>query len=108
MIASGFSYSQIVDGHPDITYMDIFRAAAEALQLATEPSDYEQRLARIKDENPRAYERWSDEEDEALKALWEQGMATSQIAWRLERQPSAIASRLRKLGLNNADQPATR
>ncbi len=58
-------------------------------------------------ENPRAYEKWSDEEDARLRQAWEERDASGDtIAARIRaiaadfcRQPSAIRSRLKKLGL---------
>jgi hypothetical protein len=55
------------------------------------------RLRRIKREHPRAYERWSTEEDERLAELTQLGDSVRQIATALERQPGAIRARLKKL-----------
>ena len=99
LIADGHSYGQIVDGHPEITYLDIFTAAEEALRLNESQSDYQARMARIKTRYPQAYERWTDQEDEELSRIYGQGKAIAKIAERFQRQPSAIRSRLAKLGL---------
>lgn len=99
LIADGHSYAQIVDGHPDITYRDIFAAAEEALRLNETDSDYHQRMAVIKRKHPRAYEKWSDEEDDELRSLFKRGVGSSEAAEHFGRQPSAISSRLNKLGL---------
>ena len=48
---------------------------------------------------PRAYERWTASEDEQLEQLYRSGHDSKQISGVLQRQPSAVASRLRKLGL---------
>lgn len=100
LIAEGHSYSQIVESHPDITYRDIFKAAEEALQLLENPSDYHQRMEQIKAKHPRAYERWSDEEEAQLTTMWGRGTSLAQLAIEFERQPSAIRSRIAKLGLD--------
>lgn len=99
LIADGHSYAQIVDGHPDISYLDIFHAAEEALRLSESDSDYHQRLAAIKKKHPRAYEKWSDSEDVELCSMFRLGVSIDEIAKRFERQPSAIGARLNKLGL---------
>ncbi len=44
LIAEGHSYSQIVDGHSGISYLDIFNAAEDALRLNGTKSDYETRI----------------------------------------------------------------
>jgi hypothetical protein len=103
LIAEGHSYSQIVDGHPETTYLDIFAAAEEALRLSESPSDYEERMRKIKSRYPRAYERWDRTEDETLGTLHRGGRTVPQIAEKLQRQPSAIRSRLAKLNLVTAE-----
>jgi hypothetical protein len=61
------------------------------------PDTYQQRLAKIKANYPRAYELWTDEEEMQLEALHKQGYSVAEIAQTLQRQPSAISSRLHKL-----------
>ena len=46
---------------------------------------------------PRAYERWTAEEDRRLRDLHEAGWDETELASEFGRQPSAIRSRLRKL-----------
>jgi len=99
LIADGHSYAQIVYGHPDITYRDIFAAAEEALRLNESDTDYHQRMAKIKKRYPRAYEKWSAEEDNELRSLFARGISNTDAAEHFRRQPSAINSRLSKLGL---------
>ena len=48
---------------------------------------------------PRAYESWSSEEDERLKEMQRAGRSISELASNIGRQPGAIRSRLRKLGI---------
>lgn len=100
LIADGQGYGQIVDGHPSITYLDIFAAAREALELNEAPSDYQQRLVAIKAEFPMAYEPWSAEDDEHLQAMHAAEDSTAEMVETFQRQPSAIRSRLSKLGLS--------
>jgi len=100
LIAEGCSYSQIVDGH-GITYLDIFAAAEEALTLNESPLAYQSRLAQIKAKYPRAYEKWSETEDADLSALHEKVATMTEMVERFQRQPSAIRSRLAKLGMGS-------
>ena len=104
LIADGYSYNQIVDGHPDITYLNIFSAAEEALRLCESSTDYSDRMAMIKAKYPMAYERWSDEDDAMLASMYRRGVQVSALASHFERQPSAIRSRLFKLGLSTPGQ----
>ena len=74
LIAEGRTYEQILALHPDLTYLDIFDAAREALEITEkEPSAHEERLATIRQAHPRAYEKWTDEEDARLARLVQSG-----------------------------------
>ncbi len=57
-------------------------------------------LEKKRQEHPRAYEKWSLEEDERLKKLYAQGHSIAELAKHLERNDGAIRSRLRKMGLD--------
>jgi hypothetical protein len=48
---------------------------------------------------PRAYEKWTEEEDVRLKIEYGKGLGIQPLSEMFQRQPSAIRSRLRKLGL---------
>ena len=105
-IAEGRSYEQILLANADLTYHDIFRAAAEALDVAERADTgktYEQRMTEIRQAHPRAYDKWSVKEDERLTRLHQAGTSTKGIAATLQRQPSAIRSRLVKLSLAAPD-----
>ena len=100
LIAEGHSYEQILKFNEMFTYLDIFNAASEALKLdAVESSDYHQRLSQVREAHPRAYEKWTPDEDTHLTELFNAGTKTNHIADELQRRPSAILSRLRRLGL---------
>lgn len=66
---------------------------------ARERTTYADRVEAIRDEHPRAYEKWPPEEDASLASLFRSGLRLDDIAQRLQRQPSAVRSRLVKLGL---------
>jgi DNA-binding NarL/FixJ family response regulator len=100
LIADGHSYDQILAAYPALTYLDIFGAAQEALIIAGEAgTTRQQRLRRIRAKHPRAYEKWSEEEDQQLRQLVQAGMKEKDIAAQLQRQLGAIRSRMEKLGL---------
>jgi DNA-binding NarL/FixJ family response regulator len=101
LISAGHSYDQIVSLHSDYTYIDIFKSAEEALALASSSdSNYQHRLAKIKQNHPNAYEPWTPEQEEILKSMYKGGSPVKDIASALKRQPGAIISRIRKLGLD--------
>lgn len=104
LIAEGYSYGQIVEGHPDLTYLDIFQAAEEALKLNEPGSTYHDRLAMIKRKYPRAYQKWEADEDNRLRQLYSAGKGTRELASHFQRQPSAIRARIEKLGLSKENE----
>lgn len=53
----------------------------------------------VRERHPRAYERWSSEEDNRLRSEFGRGRSVKELARLFRRQPSAIRSRLNKLGL---------
>lgn len=109
LIADGHSYEQILMAYPVLTYLDIFGAAQEALALSGEASTAHQlRLARIHAKHPRAYEKWGEEEDQQLRQLVEAGVRVKDIAAQFQRQPSAVRSRIEKLGLAARPQDSGR
>jgi len=100
MIAEGHTYDQVLAAYPDMSYLDIFAAAREALQNAGQTDgNYAEKLAKIRQEYSRAYDKWSDDEDANLTSLYRAGRPTKEIAVKLQRQPGAIRSRIVKLGL---------
>ena len=48
----------------------------------------------------RAFERWTDEEDDRLRKARADGLTRVQLSELFERQPSAIRSRLDRLGVD--------
>ena len=103
LIADGKSYAQIVDGQMDISYKDIFTASEEALNLLDSVPNYHERQATIKKQFPRAYELWETDEDDELANLHDMGKPVSEISAHFGRQPSAIRSRLAKLGFKTTE-----
>ena len=61
------------------------------------------RLAKVRREHPRAYEPWSNAEEQELERLYDAGMDIEEIAGRMGRQPGAIRSRLTRLGSDYND-----
>lgn len=60
---------------------------------------YEDRLKKIIEIHPNAYKPWENSEEENLIVLFKNGTSIEDIADKLLRQPSAIKSRLKKLGI---------
>ena len=64
------------------------------------PDRHEEQLQNIKAKYPKAYEPWSAADDELLKTSCVGGMSIDTLAKTLQRQPSAIRSRLKKIGMS--------
>lgn len=95
---------------PDRVEQEILRVVHRALQNMREDaaafgfskedkSDWEERLARMRAQYPKAYEKWTEEDDSLLSQKFGEGMLMADLARLFQRQPSAIRSRLAKLGL---------
>ena len=52
-----------------------------------------------KQENPNAYEPWTEEADNELKKMWSEGVSVHEIADHFSRKSSAIITRMKKLGI---------
>lgn len=97
LIADGHSYERIISSHPDLTYLDIFDAAAEV--LAVTGAEQTNHMMRLKQRHRRAYEAWTPEEEQQLRRLIEDGHTVARIAGRLERNRGAIRARIVRLNL---------
>lgn len=81
MIAAGRSYEQILSAYPDLSYLDIFHAAEQALSLAIDApilpasSKKTYTLAEKRERYPRAYLAWTDAEDDTLRRLVHSGLS---------------------------------
>jgi DNA-binding NarL/FixJ family response regulator len=100
LISQGRTYEQILSLHPEMTYLDIFSAAQEALE-ATAPTGgtrveggYE-----VREPRPHPSEPWSAAEDAELAQLLAGGENVEEVAARLRRRPDAVRARMIRLNL---------
>ncbi len=106
MIASGHSYEQIIVSVPGATYLSIFDAARNVLEIARErEGSAAARLEAVRRSHPRAYEPWTVEEESKLLRFHGEGLSLAEIAAKLQRQRSAIASRLARLEAVSEEVP---
>ena len=68
-------------------------------RISRAASDGSSSMQQVQDSNPRAYEPWAPDEEDNLTGLFTSGQSINDIASILRRQPSAIRSRLNRLGL---------
>ena len=80
---------------------DLFRALGAVLDfIAPKRAAKLYTLEEKRRTHPRAYEAWTEEEDQRLKAGFAQELNVDQLAQRHGRAPSAIKHRLERLGLS--------
>jgi DNA-directed RNA polymerase specialized sigma24 family protein len=105
-IAQGNTYEQILSRNSTWTYLDIFHAAAEALQSEGDSAAGKSySLTEIRERHPRAYEKWDGAQDELLRTLHVSGKSPKEMATVMQRKVGAIQSRLAKLNLVNPVAP---
>lgn len=91
------SYSQIVEGNPGLSYLDVFAAAKEALDILSATDRPAYTVEAKRQTYPNAYSPWSKQDDERLKTLVAKGESVARLAEAFGRQPSAIQSRIAKI-----------
>ena len=71
----------------------------QPLEAQSPPTDivHEPAMHRAKRKHPRAYASWGGDEESQLMQLFHAGKSVSTIATKLQRQPGAIRSRIRKI-----------
>jgi DNA-binding CsgD family transcriptional regulator len=67
------------------------------IDVPVTPREFENRMAEIKSAFPKAWSKWSFEEEQKLSKMFSQGKKVSEIASALGRAPGGIYSRLRKM-----------
>ena len=100
LISQGHSYDQILSLHPQMTYLDIFNAAQEALEMATLPGENRARRGyEVRETRPHVYESWSSAEDAELVQLLAGGESVENVAAQLGRRSDAVRARMIRLNL---------
>lgn len=103
-IAAGKTYAEICrELHCALSH--IFDAAARGAELCDRRSAMGSSSAAVREVHPRAYLPWTSQEERELLALAAEQQTVGEIAAILERQPSAISSRLHHLAVN--DRPTS-
>lgn len=118
MIARGCSYDSILARYENLSFTDIMAAAQFAKDMIqqfvvpdgiiniegeikiTAKNGRIINISKIRENFPRAYEPWKENEDNQLVSLFKAGTRVEQIAKVLRRQTGAITSRLKKLGID--------
>lgn len=99
MLSKGMSTEQIVAADPAVQRDHIAVAAREALVLNNAARSFQERMERITAASPRAYEKWTRDEEIRLIEMYNFGKTIREIAATLNRPPNAIRNRLDRLGV---------
>lgn len=75
------------------------QSKSKSLPIPKTPSIGKRYVAEQKSLHPNAYEKWTEEDDNRLELLYNQGESVEEIAKFLKRNIGAINSRLRKLNI---------
>lgn len=98
-LAEGCTVEEVFWHYPSLDYGHIRQAAQEALNSLTTPTEQEKGIERTKSRYPKAFTRWTDEEQDLLAREFQAGNSVKALSELLNRQPGAIRIRLEKLGL---------
>jgi hypothetical protein len=82
--------------------------AISAAETPTNTKDYHERIQKIRSVHPNAYSPWNEEDEQQLTELWNDGAAPEEISKVMGRQIGGIKSRLRRLGLLDAESSRNR
>lgn len=99
LMSVGKSADEICLQDPAVSKDNIARAAREALILNSAARGWHDRLQSILEQHPRAYEKWTHQEEQTLIELYNRGKTLREIAAKMQRQPHAIKQRMERLGL---------
>jgi hypothetical protein len=87
------------DGQTEIANCEP-NGTADGLAKNQEASHGAKGFAKIRERYRNAYVKWTPEDDHWLQRQYDEGVGVGELARYFQRQPSAIHSRLRKLGLH--------
>ena len=76
-----------------------YKGLVQADKFLNKPGLKKSKFDEVRAIYPKAYSSWKNEDDQKLKDLYIRGVTTKQMVIVFQRQPSAIRSRIRKLGL---------
>lgn len=99
LLSEGRTTKEILQMHPDLRPEDVMAAAArglEAMEAAPRVESRAERVARVRERHPRAFEPWSEEEDARLLRRFDEGAKAADLAKELGRPPNAVRIRLEK------------
>lgn len=99
MLSEGRTQEEVLRLRPELTKEDLAAAAAAALEAMEGAKERrgesrQERVARLRQTHPRAYEPWTDEEDARLLRRHDEGARIAELAREMGRPPAAVRARL--------------
>jgi len=80
-------------------YLDAFTVGFKQALKFLRPKRLPKQVIQARGQYPRAYENWSAEEEQTVVKKYQSGNSIEELAAEFKRNPGAIRSRLRKLGM---------
>lgn len=103
LLYEGRTFDEIFQLHPNLTVLDLSRAAGEGLRALEEEAKQRvetraERIARVRLRHPRAFQPWTEAEDARLVTRWKsREVKLAELARAMERPSGAVRMRLEKL-----------
>lgn len=102
LLYEGRTFDEIFQLHPNLTVLDVSRAAGEGLRALEQEASLRvetraERIARVRQTHPHAFEPWTEEEDARLALRWKEGASLAELGRAVGRPSGAIRMRLEKL-----------
>ena len=123
LIATGYSYKQVMEAHSQLSLGDIMLAAQVARDLIDKivllDRDFKvegemrfvvkggqfKSVDELKKDHPRAFEKWTDQEHQDVIRMYKAGDSIKTIAEKLQRSYGSIRARLIRVGLIDESAP---
>lgn len=103
LLYEGRTFDEIFQLHPNLSVLDISRAAGEGLRALEEEAKArvetrEERIARVRLRHPHAFAPWTEDEDARLVLRWKaRDVSLAELSRALGRPSGAVRMRLEKL-----------
>ena len=103
LLYEGRTFDEIFQLHPNLTVLDVSRAAGDGLRALEEEAQKRvetraERIARVRQTHARAFEPWTEAEDARLLLRWKsREVKLAELARAMQRPSGAVRMRLEKL-----------
>jgi len=96
-VGSEYEHHRVMIFEEDIeAFIEGVDKTIDFIRKRQKPKSY---IEKIREQYPKAYTKWSSEDDELLQNKYDAGISVAELSQFFQRQPGAIRSRLEKLGI---------